>query len=136
MYNTSVCVYVCVCVLLYSADGDYNITMLTKATVTNTGHVTWNPPAVWKSYCDLIVTYFPFDEQLCTLKFGMWTYHGALVSSYVSHNAPVIAHIPHNTLPPYSYVSVFHIQCIVAPRKLCTLSEHKYTANTLTLPLH
>lgn len=32
-----------------------------------------------RSSCKIDVTYFPFDDQVCTLKFGSWTYSGLQV---------------------------------------------------------
>ena len=49
---------------------------MTKATVNFTGEVSWNPPAIYKSHCDINVEYWPFDVQICDLKFGSWTYDG------------------------------------------------------------
>ena len=49
---------------------------MTKATLRNTGQVTWKPPAIYKSSCKINVEWFPFDEQSCDLKFGSWTYDG------------------------------------------------------------
>jgi nicotinic acetylcholine receptor len=49
---------------------------MTKATIHHTGLVVWKPPAIYKSLCPINVEFFPFDEQLCTLKIGSWTYDG------------------------------------------------------------
>ena len=65
--------------LLYSADGNYEVTLMTKATLKSTGEVYWRPPAIYKSSCEINVEYFPFDEQSCIMKFGSWTYNGAQV---------------------------------------------------------
>ena len=62
--------------LFSSADGDYTVTLMTKATISFTGRVKWGPPAIFKSYCKIDVEYFPFDQQDCVLKFGSWTYDG------------------------------------------------------------
>uniref|UniRef100_A0A914GR85 Uncharacterized protein n=1 Tax=Globodera rostochiensis TaxID=31243 RepID=A0A914GR85_GLORO len=55
-------------VLYNNADSHYNITIGTKATISHTGQVLWEPPAVFKSLCQIDVQWFPFDEQLCQLK--------------------------------------------------------------------
>ncbi|KAL0191813.1 hypothetical protein M9458_014511, partial [Cirrhinus mrigala] len=57
-----------------SADGDFTVTHLTKAHLFHNGRVTWIPPAIYKSSCSIDVTFFPFDQQNCTMKFGSWTY--------------------------------------------------------------
>ena len=49
---------------------------MTKATIHYDGLVIWKPPAIYKSLCPIDVEFFPFDEQLCTLKIGSWTYDG------------------------------------------------------------
>jgi nicotinic acetylcholine receptor len=57
-----------------SADGDYVVTKMTKATISPNGGVSWSPPAIFKSHCDIDVEFFPFDMQYCWLKFGIWSY--------------------------------------------------------------
>ncbi|KAL0125475.1 hypothetical protein PUN28_004524 [Cardiocondyla obscurior] len=66
-------------VLYNNADGNYEVTLMTKATLKYTGEVSWKPPAIYKSSCEINVEYFPFDEQSCLMKFGSWTYNGAQV---------------------------------------------------------
>ena len=62
-------------VLYNTAMGDFHVKQNTKAVVSYDGEVTWMPPAILKSSCSIDVTYFPFDAQNCTMKFGAWT-HG------------------------------------------------------------
>lgn len=52
---------------------------MTKAILHHTGKVVWKPPAIYKSFCEIDVEYFPFDEQTCVMKFGSWTYDGYTV---------------------------------------------------------
>ncbi|XP_062974674.1 acetylcholine receptor subunit alpha [Elgaria multicarinata webbii] len=75
-------------VLYNNANGDFAITQLTKVLLNYTGHITWTPPAIFKSYCEIIVTHFPFDEQNCSMKFGTWTYDGTVVAIYPESDQP------------------------------------------------
>ncbi|XP_066492133.1 neuronal acetylcholine receptor subunit alpha-3 [Tiliqua scincoides] len=61
-------------VLYNNAVGDFQVDDKTKALLNYTGNVTWMPPAIFKSSCKIDVTYFPFDYQNCTMKFGSWSY--------------------------------------------------------------
>ncbi|XP_034235174.1 acetylcholine receptor subunit alpha-like isoform X2 [Thrips palmi] len=63
-------------VLYNNADGNYEVTLMTKATVYFYGLVVWQPPAVYKSSCAIDVEFFPYDVQTCVLKLGSWTYDG------------------------------------------------------------
>ena len=67
-------------IILFSADGNFEVTLATKATLNYTGRVEWKPPAIYKSSCEIDVEYFPFDEQTCVMKFGSWTYDGFQVN--------------------------------------------------------
>lgn len=53
--------------------------MAANAMVSSDGMVFWSPPARLISNCKVDITYFPFDEQVCKLKFGSWTYDQAQV---------------------------------------------------------
>lgn len=66
-------------VLFNNWDGNYEVTLMTKATLKYNGEVFWEPPAIYKSSCEMNVEYFPYDEQSCFMKFGSWTYNGAQV---------------------------------------------------------
>ncbi|XP_062354020.1 LOW QUALITY PROTEIN: acetylcholine receptor subunit alpha [Cinclus cinclus] len=66
-------------VLYNNADGDFAIVKYTKVLLEHTGRITWTPPAIFKSYCEIIVTHFPFDQQNCSMKLGTWTYDGTMV---------------------------------------------------------
>ncbi|XP_034283711.1 acetylcholine receptor subunit alpha [Pantherophis guttatus] len=66
-------------VLYNNADGIFAIDQFTRVLLNYTGHITWTPPAIFKSYCEIKVTHFPFDEQNCSMKLGTWTYDGSVV---------------------------------------------------------
>ncbi|TRY98691.1 hypothetical protein DNTS_004805 [Danionella cerebrum] len=66
-------------VLYNNADGDFAVTHLTKAQVFSNGRIKWKPPAIYKSSCSIDVTFFPFDQQNCKMKFGSWTYDRAKI---------------------------------------------------------
>ena len=66
----------------FSADGNFEVTLATKATLWWNGLVEWKPPAIYKSSCEIDVEYFPFDEQTCVMKFGSWTYDGFQVRRF------------------------------------------------------
>ncbi|KAK2573941.1 Neuronal acetylcholine receptor subunit alpha-7 [Acropora cervicornis] len=46
------------------------------------GSTSWLSPGVFKSICKVDVTYFPFDEQECFLKFGSWSFDSSKVDLY------------------------------------------------------
>uniref|UniRef100_A0A3B4A805 Uncharacterized protein n=1 Tax=Periophthalmus magnuspinnatus TaxID=409849 RepID=A0A3B4A805_9GOBI len=66
-------------VLYENADGRFEGSLMTKAIVRWDGTIMWTPPASYKSSCTMDVTFFPFDRQNCSMKFGSWTYDGNMV---------------------------------------------------------
>ena len=79
-----------------SAVGDFLVEDKTKALLKFDGTITWVPPAIFKSSCPMDITYFPFDYQNCSMKFGSWTYDKAkidlvLIGSKVSDRGQIRA---------------------------------------------
>ena len=48
----------------------------TYVLVDYNGTVLWPVPVKLKSSCKVDITYFPFDDQQCILRFGSWIYSG------------------------------------------------------------
>jgi hypothetical protein len=57
----------------------------TNVIITPDGGVTWLSSAIFKSSCFIDVEYFPFDQQVCSMKFASWTFDGFQV--YFNKNA-------------------------------------------------
>ena len=67
--------------LFSSADEAFDGTYPTNVVVTHEGKCTYIPPGIFKSTCKIDITWFPFDDQDCEMKFGSWTYNGFKVNS-------------------------------------------------------
>ncbi|XP_050538124.1 acetylcholine receptor subunit alpha-type acr-16 isoform X4 [Daktulosphaira vitifoliae] len=64
-------------ILMYnSADEKFDGTYQTNVVVKHNGTCHWVPPGIFKSTCKIDITWFPFDDQNCVMKFGSWTYNG------------------------------------------------------------
>ncbi|XP_037079753.1 neuronal acetylcholine receptor subunit alpha-7-like isoform X4 [Pollicipes pollicipes] len=64
-------------VLMYnSADEKFDSTYPTNVVLKNNGSCLYIPPGIFKSTCKIDITWFPFDDQECDMKFGSWTYDG------------------------------------------------------------
>ncbi|CAF3333757.1 unnamed protein product [Rotaria sp. Silwood1] len=61
-------------VLFNNADGKYEVSFKSNVVIYYNGYVNWVPPAIYKSSCYIDVKFFPFDKQICELRFGSWTY--------------------------------------------------------------
>merc|ERR1719346_807689 len=68
-------------ILMYnSASESFDSTYQTNVVVTSSGLCTYIPPGIFKSSCPIDITWFPFDDQDCEMKFGSWTYNGFKVN--------------------------------------------------------
>merc|ERR1719270_795592 len=64
-------------ILMYnSASESFDGTYPTNVVVTSEGKCTYIPPGIFMSTCKIDITWFPFDDQNCEMKFGSWTYNG------------------------------------------------------------
>lgn len=115
---------------------------MTKATLKYTGEVFWEPPAIYKSSCEINVEYFPYDEQTCFMKFGSWTYNGVQVDlkhldqvkfiflicilcSFLSHSLLTYQPSPHPLLSTFSKIRnlIDLLLRLVHSKRACTCYE-------------
>ncbi|KOC67381.1 Acetylcholine receptor subunit alpha-type acr-16 [Habropoda laboriosa] len=72
-------------ILMYnSADEGFDGTYQTNVVVAHNGSCLYVPPGIFKSTCKIDITWFPFDDQYCDMKFGSWTYDGYQVDLVLS----------------------------------------------------
>jgi len=74
MINKHIKYILCTASPLYSADEDMDSTFPTNIVLSSDGSCLWVPPGLFLSTCKIDITWFPFDDQHCTMKFGSWTY--------------------------------------------------------------
>ncbi|VDD97505.1 unnamed protein product [Enterobius vermicularis] len=67
-------------ILLFNSVAEsFSSTYSSNFVVKHTGEVNQVPPGIFKFTCDIDITWFPFDDQLCFLKFGSWTHPGNII---------------------------------------------------------
>jgi len=47
-----------------------------QVVLESSGDILWVPPYILTTTCKLDLTWFPFDEQECAIKFGSWAHNG------------------------------------------------------------
>ncbi|XP_060078753.1 neuronal acetylcholine receptor subunit alpha-10-like [Ylistrum balloti] len=67
-------------------DGSTGFMQGTYVLVNYNGTVKWPVPVKLKSSCKVDITYFPFDDQECILRFGSWIYSGLWMDYFSEHN--------------------------------------------------
>lgn len=60
----------------------------TNLILYESGDVIWVPPAKLNVFCEMDLTYWPFDTQNCSFVFGSWTYHAFDLDLHLDANAP------------------------------------------------
>ncbi len=68
---------------IFSIDSDYPAAIKADGStivVIYNGQMFWNILSILRSSCEIDVSYFPFDNQTCTLAFSVWMYDDAEVN--------------------------------------------------------
>lgn len=78
------------------------------------------PTGIFKSTCKIDITWFPFDDQRCEMKFGSWTYDGFQVSvqEAISYIIPKVRYIKLNMILLICYLTpsaliIWHIANVI-----------------------
>ena len=98
-------------IFIFSADEAFDGTYHTNVVVTHEGMCTYIPPGIFKSTCKIDITWFPFDEQTCDMKFGSWTYDGFKV--YYIFYTKLFAKCTISQQTNYSYFINFQLDLIL-----------------------
>ncbi|VDM55877.1 unnamed protein product [Angiostrongylus costaricensis] len=69
--------------LFNSADEHFDASFPVNFVVSSNGDVLLAPPGIVKVSCELSMTWFPFDEQICFIKYGSWTYTGSKLDLHI-----------------------------------------------------
>jgi len=72
---------------VFSADEDIDSTFPTNVVVSSNGNCLWVPPGMFLSTCKIDISWFPFDDQHCKMKFGSWSYDSSGIDLRLSDEA-------------------------------------------------
>jgi len=71
-------------IFLFSAVSSFDQMLQTNVIIAYDGSVSWLPPGLFQTTCGVDIRYFPYDEQKCRIKFGVWTYESTQVNTLYS----------------------------------------------------
>ncbi|KAK3602322.1 hypothetical protein CHS0354_007115 [Potamilus streckersoni] len=91
--------------------------------VTNNGTVTWTPKHVLQSNCKIDLTYYPYDEQICQLKFRLWAMNNLNINfTLASKGLYVSSEYRENSR--WTLMSSNYLQEILSDCNIFTLNVH------------
>ncbi|VDD87124.1 unnamed protein product [Enterobius vermicularis] len=70
--------------LFNSAEDTFDNSFPVNFVVYYTGDILFVPPGIVKSSCNIDITWFPFDEQICCLRYGSWSYATSQLDLHVN----------------------------------------------------
>ncbi|XP_059159994.1 acetylcholine receptor subunit beta-like 1 [Physella acuta] len=103
-------------VLFNNADGKYEVTYKSNCVLYSSSDINWIPPAIYHSSCSIDVMYFPFDQQVCEMKFGSWTHKGNALKYTFYQNM--------NKLDLTDYLKSGSWDIIDCPGKIVTIKDN------------
>ncbi|KAF2364668.1 Neurotransmitter-gated ion-channel transmembrane domain [Trinorchestia longiramus] len=104
-------------ILFNTAEPDYESSILnTNAIIFHDGQIELLSHALFSSICDVNVEFYPFDEQICSLRFSSWTYENTEI---VISSAK--ADISHFTPNPEFYLENFYVTVSEEFNECCKL---------------
>ncbi|OAD62757.1 Neuronal acetylcholine receptor subunit alpha-7 [Eufriesea mexicana] len=110
----------------FGADEGFDGTYPTNVVVKNNGTCLYVPPGIFKSTCKIDITWFPFDDQRCEMKFGSWTYDGfqstcpSLLSRFTLERAVDLMKIKYRVSASFNFElndARCHLDCLGVPGK-------------------
>lgn len=65
--------------------------------VDHNGTIFWTMPMPqMKLRCEMDIAWFPFDEQLCYIMFGSWSYTSNYLNYTILNESPMLKNFTHN----------------------------------------
>lgn len=96
--------------------------------VSSDGNVFWPPIVKFRSTCSIDTTYFPFDDQVCKMKFGSWAYDGFQVDVLNRSTGVELSNFVHNgeweLVDVKAIRNVVHYPCCPEPFPDVTFTIH------------
>ena len=101
------------------------------------GEMLWSMPAVYKFSCPLQLKYFPFDTQVCKMKFGSWSFDNSLIKlfPYGEKNTQidVLDSISHSEWNLVSYeIKTYNESRTCCPNKKFDVNEYHFELKRYT----
>ncbi|XP_066267913.1 neuronal acetylcholine receptor subunit alpha-6-like isoform X1 [Branchiostoma lanceolatum] len=79
---------------------DSGIDLSVDAIVYSNGRVTFIPKWLTQTSCSFDATYYPFDEQTCSMKLGSWTHHAGEIDLRLNRTGSTTKMLEHLDAPP------------------------------------
>ncbi|CAB3399483.1 unnamed protein product [Caenorhabditis bovis] len=117
-------------ILVNNAIREYHASLVsTDVMVTSDGNVTWLFSALFRSSCPIRVRYYPFDDQLCELKFASWSHDLTEINLGLNTDK--------GDLSSYMNNSEFDLVDMTAERKVITFpSDYNSLWPTIVIRIH
>ncbi|KAK6736175.1 hypothetical protein RB195_019071 [Necator americanus] len=110
--------------LFNSADEHFDASFPVNFVASSNGNILLAPPGIVKISCELSMTWFPFDEQMCFIKYGSWTYTGSKLDLHIDDTG--LSEINKMDLSYYVPNGEFDLLATPADRIVSTFNDELY----------